>query len=99
MSAADVAFYFVHWLTDLAGAEGSPLLGAEKFVIKFPHAVLNSFIRSFPIVQLLAIYTETELMERFLIEWWPPSLGALPSGPEAVAIMRLVVQVAQQVQK
>ena len=42
MSAADVAFYFVHWLTDLAGAEGAPLAGAEKFVIKFPHAVLNS---------------------------------------------------------
>ena len=27
MSAADVAFYFVHWLTDLAGAEGTPLAG------------------------------------------------------------------------
>ena len=43
MSAADVAFYFVHWLTDLAGAEGAPLAGAEKFVVKFPHAVLNSY--------------------------------------------------------
>lgn len=42
MSEADVAFYFVHWLTDLAGAEGAPLAGAEKFVIKFPHALLNS---------------------------------------------------------
>ena len=28
--AADVAFYFVHWLTDLAGAEPSPLEGSEK---------------------------------------------------------------------
>mmetsp|Transcript_22047 Transcript_22047/g.52227 ORF Transcript_22047/g.52227 Transcript_22047/m.52227 type:complete len:706 (-) Transcript_22047:132-2249(-) len=93
MSAADVAFYFVHWLTDLAGAEGAPLAGAEKFVVKFPHVVLNSFIRSFPIVQQLATLTETELMERFLVEWWPDSLGPLPIGPEAVALMRLVVQV------
>ena len=36
---ADIAFYFVHWLTDLAGAEPSPLAGSEKFVLKFPHAV------------------------------------------------------------
>ena len=124
MSAADVAFYFVHWLTDLAGAEGAPLAGAEKFVVKFPHAVLNSyepaakahclchgsttpcvltkhrllccacrFIRSFPIVQQLATLTETELMERFLVEWWPDSLGPQPIGCEAVALMRLVVQV------
>ena len=42
LTESDVAFYFVHWLTDLAGAEGAPLAGAEKFVIKFPHAVLNS---------------------------------------------------------
>ena len=32
MSAADVAFYFVHWLTDLAGAEGTPLAGEYSFV-------------------------------------------------------------------
>jgi len=51
------------------------------------------FIRSFPIVQQLATLTETELMERFLVEWWPDSLGPLPIGPEAVALMRLVVQV------
>ena len=31
---ADVAFYFVHWLTDLAGAEPTPLEGSEKFVLK-----------------------------------------------------------------
>jgi len=51
------------------------------------------FIRSFPIVQQLATLTETELMERFLVEWWPDLLGPLPIGPEAVALMRLVVQV------
>ena len=93
MSVADVAFYFVHWLTDLGGAEGTPLSGAEKFVVKFPHAVLNSFIRSFPVVQQLATLTETELMERFLVEWWPDAHGPTPSGPEAVALMRLVVHV------
>ena len=38
----DIAFYFVHWLTDLAGAIPSPLEGSEKFVLKFPHPVLGS---------------------------------------------------------
>ena len=36
VAASDVAFYFVHWLTDLAGAVPSPLEGSEKFVLKFP---------------------------------------------------------------
>ena len=35
-SGNDVAFYFVHWFADLAGAEASPLTGCEKFVLKFP---------------------------------------------------------------
>ena len=87
-------FYFVHWLTDLAGAEGAPLSGAEKFVVKFPHVVLSSFIRSFPIVQTLAHCTETELMENFLCEWWPSDeLGPVPEGPEGIALMRLAAQV------
>ena len=38
-TAREIAFYFVHWLTDLAGAEPTPLGGAEKFVLKFPHQV------------------------------------------------------------
>ena len=38
-AGSDVAFYFVHWLTDLSGAVPSPLGGAEKFVLKFPHPV------------------------------------------------------------
>ena len=93
VTAADVAFYFVHWLTDLAGAEGAPLAGAEKFVLKFPHVVLNSFFRSFPIIQQLATLTETELMERFLVQWWPIELGHVPTSAEGVALMRLVLQV------
>ena len=44
-----------------------PLAGAEKFVLKFPHAVLNSFIDSFPIVQQLATLNETQLMVRLLL--------------------------------
>ena len=93
VTAADIGFYFVHWVTDLAGAEGAPLAGAEKFVLKFPHQVLNSFFRSFPLVQQLATLTETELMERFLVEWWPSELGRVPTSLEAVALMRLVLQV------
>ena len=91
--AEDIAFYFVHWLTDLAGAEATPLHGAEKFVVKFPHSVLASFIRSFSIVQRLAHTTESELAGQFLSQWWPSAaLGPAPRGPDAVALMRLVVQ-------
>merc|ERR1719247_1454187 len=42
-STADVNLYFVHWLTDLAGAEvygTKPWPGAEKFTKKFPVKVL-----------------------------------------------------------
>ena len=53
----------VHWTTDLAGAEPSPLGGAEKFVLKFPHAVLDSFIRSFAVLNELAVKSETAVME------------------------------------
>ena len=63
----DVAFYFVHWLTDLAGAEPSPLGGAEKFVLKFPHAVLDSFIRSFAVLNELAVKNEMQVMEEYLV--------------------------------
>merc|ERR1739838_138697 len=45
-SEADISFYFVHWLTDLAGAEpyhSRPWPGAEKFVAKFPMKVLMAF--------------------------------------------------------
>ena len=38
-SDTDVAFYFAHFLTDLAGAEPTPFRGAEKFAAKFPPKV------------------------------------------------------------
>ena len=95
VNPSDVAFYFVHWLTDLAGAEPSPLGGAEKFVLKFPHAVLDSFIRSFSVLNDLAVATETEVMERYLVRTWGetfPEMGPAPMDEDGVAIMRLALQ-------
>ena len=55
--------------------------------------MLGSFIRSFSCVQRLAKSTPTELMQEFLIEWWPTHLNAShPVGPSSIAEMRLVVQ-------
>mmetsp|Transcript_68025 Transcript_68025/g.106354 ORF Transcript_68025/g.106354 Transcript_68025/m.106354 type:complete len:951 (+) Transcript_68025:74-2926(+) len=88
----DIALYFVHWLTDLAGAEPTPLGGCEKFVTKFPLPVLNSFLRSFGYVEKIALKTETEVMEEYLKMRWEehsPSLGRFPTGDDAIAKMRL----------
>lgn len=94
--ATTVSFYFVHWLTDLAGAEPYPLEGSEKFVLKFPHAVLKAFLRSFPVVRELADESETEVYERYLCTRWKehkPELGPLPTNClESVALMRLACQ-------
>jgi len=89
----DIALYFVHWLTDLSGAEPTPLGGCEKFVVKFPLPVLNSFLRSFEFVQKIAHQAETEVMEEYLLMRWNehvPPLGAAPSGADAIAKMRLM---------
>eukprot|EP00966_Prymnesium_polylepis_P038421 891577-Prymnesium_polylepis.1 len=99
VASADIAFYFVHWLTDLAGAEPTPLRGAEKFVTKFPQPVFASLVRSIPFVQQLGAdhgESETTLNRKFLIGFWPTVLGPPPVerlGPgQAVAVMRLVMQ-------
>jgi len=92
-SASDVAFYFTHWLTDLAGAEPFPLEGCEKFVLKFPQKVLVAFLDSFPIVQNLGTKTETEVLEEYLGWRWnqhQPSLGPLPKGKGSIARQRLM---------
>jgi len=89
----DLALYFVHWLTDLAGAEPTPLGGCEKFVIKFPMVVLSSFLRSFEFVERIVDETETQVMEEYLKMRWcenVPSPGKLPTGDCAVAKMRLL---------
>jgi len=91
--AKDVALYFVHWLTDLAGAEPTPLGGCEKFVIKFPLHVLNSFLQSFKFIEGITSQTETQVMEKYLKHRWSdhvPSLGATPTGPHSIAAMRLL---------
>lgn len=93
--ASDIAFYFVHWFADLAGAEPFPLEGSEKFVLKFPQKVLEKFVRSFSIVQKLsAKTTETAVFEDYLQHRWQqhePSLGPLPSGPGSIAMMRVIL--------
>mmetsp|Transcript_16583 Transcript_16583/g.38828 ORF Transcript_16583/g.38828 Transcript_16583/m.38828 type:complete len:1285 (-) Transcript_16583:107-3961(-) len=92
-STADISFYFVHWLTDLAGAEPFPQEGSEKFVLKFPQKVLVAFLDSFPIVQNLGTKTETEVLEEYLGWRWnqhQPSLGPLPKGKGSIARQRLM---------
>ena len=93
----DIAFYFTHWLTDLAGAEPTPLHGLEKFVLKFPQPVLLSFVNTMPLVQRLAHTTPTKLYLEYLRTTWGAYAalrGGLPSpaGPTAIAKMRLIVQ-------
>jgi len=92
---ADIAFYFVHWLTDLAGAEPCPLEGCEKFVLKFPQKVLMSFLGSFSIVKQLSDKEETEVLEDYLVWRWQTNEEALcgppPSGPGSIARLRIVV--------
>jgi len=93
IDSQDVALYFVHWLTDLAGAEPTPLAGCEKFVTKFPLPVLNSFLRSFEFVEKIAAQTETQVMEEYLQMRWTenvPSMGPVPIGDCAIAKMRLL---------
>jgi len=89
----NVAFYFVHWLTDLAGAEPTPLGGCKKFTINFPLAVLNSFLRSFELIEKIASSNETEVMEEYLKVRWleclPPK-RPIPSGDSAITKMRLL---------
>lgn len=93
-SPPDIAFYFAHWLTDLAGAEPCPQEGCEKFVLKFPLRVLGSFLQSFPFVRLLSAKSEAQAYEQYLSWRWEshaPSLGAVPYAKGSVASLRLVV--------
>jgi len=96
VASTDVSFYFTHWLTDLAGAEPYPLEGSEKFVLRFPHAVLQGFLRSFPVVQELAHRTETDVFENYLCMRWSEArelqLPELPTGNESIVQMRLLLQ-------
>lgn len=90
----DMALYFLHWITDLAGAEATPLGGAEKFVLKFPHAVLSSFMWSIPYLRKLEMFNETKVVEIYLAARWnllAPSMS-MPSLEEGnIACMRLAI--------
>jgi len=91
----DVAFYFVHWVTDLAGAEPTPFAGSEKFAVKFPPFVLQGLLGCFSMVRMLADYSETEVYEAYLRERWQAldkinGEKGLPTGPSAIAKMRLL---------
>jgi len=91
---SDIAFYFTHWLTDLAGAEPCPQEGCEKYVLKFPQKVLTAFLNSFPFVQHLAAKSETQVYEDYLVWRWTshePSLGPAPTGEGSIARLRAVV--------
>jgi len=94
-SERDIAFYFVHWFADLAGAEPYPLNGCEKFVVKFPRKVLGCFIDSFSVVWTLGpSKTETQVYEDYVVWRWATNeldLGPAPSGQGAIAKMRLIL--------
>lgn len=90
----DIDLYFLHWITDLAGAEATPLGGAEKLVLRFPHTVLAAFLWSMPFLRKLAVTTETALVEEYLEARWKVLMPSEPSPPKnntAIALMRLVV--------
>lgn len=92
-SSADVGLYFLHWFTDLAGAEATPMGGCEKFVLKFPHKVLASFLWSMPVLGRLAAESETTVVEEYLAARWQATLVGrpAPTDPYAIARMRLLV--------
>lgn len=96
-SESEISFYFVHWLTDVAGAEPcylSSWSGSEKFVLKFPLRVLLAFLDSFNFVKLLATKSEVEVMEEYLQNRWSASgLQTTHSVAEGcdLAAMRLIL--------
>ena len=65
-----ISFYFVHWLTALAGATPTPLNGCEKLVLGTPHSVLAGFIHSFHCVRRLKDQSPTQVTEDFLVTRW-----------------------------
>eukprot|EP00397_Hematodinium_sp_SG-2012_P003482 GEMP01003490.1.p1 GENE.GEMP01003490.1~~GEMP01003490.1.p1 ORF type:complete len:1202 (-),score=187.88 GEMP01003490.1:759-4364(-) len=98
VSSQDVAFYFVHWLTDLAGAEPTPMRGSEKFVLKFPDQVLRQFISSFPFIHRLSTQSETAVYEDYLQYTWKEMQAADPLvfhdlfyNGEAISLLRLLL--------
>lgn len=101
-SDTDVAFYFVHWLTDLAGAVPQPWEGMLKYVCQFPDFVLRAFMDSFPYVWKLGSATPVSVYLDYLNwRWRSLELDVSASGKtdlasfgqDAVALARLCVGV------
>ena len=84
LPARDVAFYFVHWVTDVAGAEPTPLQGVEKFVLKFPLPVFTSLVKSMGIVEKLAERSPIEVYSGFLHDSWADMAPHLPEESSLV---------------
>lgn len=58
--------------------------------------VLGSFIKSFGVLNELAVKSETAVCESFLTDYWAErqaELGPVPEGASSIALMRLTVQV------
>jgi len=94
-SNADLAFYFLHWITDIGGADPTPLRGAVKFALQFPHAVFQKFITAFGAVQQLAAVPPAALLQNYLLQSWPAAELGVPApkeGPTAMALLRLMLQ-------
>ena len=90
---SDVNFYFFHWLTDLAGAEPTPLRGSGS-MFSVPHwpPLVHRF---FPCRQARRPERDSHF-EEFLVRTWEEArngLGPLPRGASAIAKMRLITQV------
>lgn len=65
-------------------------------MLRFPHAVLQAFLRSFPLVNKLAHQSETEVFEEYLRMRWmegcPLPDKTPPTGEEGIAQLRLLCQ-------
>jgi len=88
----DIDLYFVYWLAAMAGSSGTPLGGAQKLVLKMPHVVMSAFLWSMPFICRITAMSETDLMEQYLQARWAAITDEdVPTGPTAIAIMRLVL--------
>ena len=66
-------------------------------MLKFPHAVLDSFVKSFGTLNELAVNSETAVMEEYLVQTWRnnTALAAIsepPNNVDSIALMRLALQ-------
>jgi len=93
-SDRDVAFYFVHWLTDLAASVPTPFEGMLKFTTQFPDFVIRGFLESMPFLWRLA-YQQMSKVYMDYLEWrWGslvPDVVLKDQGDSAVAKARLCV--------